>query len=61
MRVYLFRHGEALLKDDLSVSSDPERPLVEDGIRRTRQGAEGLLKMQIPLDAVFTSPWLRAR
>ena len=61
MRIYLFRHGEALSKADPSVSSDPQRPLIEEGIHQTRQAAEALLKMEIPVDAVFTSPWVRAK
>jgi phosphohistidine phosphatase len=61
MRIYLFRHGEALSKGDPSISSDAERPLVQDGIKYTRQAAEGLKTLNIPFDAIFTSPWLRAR
>jgi len=61
MRIYIFRHGEALPKDDSSVASDADRPLIDDGIRRTKQAAEGLKNMQFSFDAVFTSPWLRAR
>src|SRR5262245_48897021 len=61
MRIYLFRHGEALAKTDPSVSSDPQRPLIEEGIRKTRQAAEALAKLDIPFDAVYTSPWVRAR
>jgi phosphohistidine phosphatase len=61
MRLYLFRHGEALAKDDPSVPTDADRPLVAEGVKRTRQAAEGIRSMNIPFDAVFTSPWLRAR
>jgi len=61
MRIYIFRHGEALSKEDPSITSDSERPLVEEGIKRTRQAAEGLKNMGIEFDAVFTSPWLRAK
>jgi phosphohistidine phosphatase len=61
MRIYIFRHGEALSKGDPAVSSDAERPLVEEGIRRSRQAVEGFLKLGISLNAIFTSPWLRAR
>src|SRR5262245_34130234 len=60
MRIYIFRHGEALSKDDPSITSDAQRPLVEEGIRKTKQVAEGLKNMEVQLDAVFTSPWLRA-
>lgn len=61
MRIYLFRHGEALSKGDPSVSSDAERPLIEEGVRRTRQSAEGLVKLGLSFDAILTSPWMRAR
>ncbi len=61
MRICIFRHGEALSKGDLSVSSDAERPLVQDGIKNTRQAAEGLKALNLPFEAIFTSPWLRAR
>ena len=61
MRIYIFRHGEALPKDDPSVTSDAVRPLVDEGIRKTRQAAEGLKNLGIKCDAVFTSPWLRAK
>jgi phosphohistidine phosphatase len=61
MRIYLFRHGEALSKGEPSVSSDAERPLTQDGIKHTRQAAEGLKALDIAFDCVFTSPWVRAR
>src|SRR4051812_12913332 len=61
MRIYLLRHGEALSKADPAIGSDADRPLVDEGIKRTRQSAEGLKNMGITFDAVFTSPWLRAR
>jgi phosphohistidine phosphatase len=50
-----FRHGIA---ED--IVPDRERPLTEDGIRKTRAAAEGLKKMAIPFDRIFTSPWIRA-
>jgi phosphohistidine phosphatase len=61
MRVYILRHGEALSKGDPAVSSDAERPLVEEGIRRTRQSVEGFSKLGLQAQTIFTSPWLRAR
>ena len=50
-----FRHGIAA-----DSAPDSSRPLTEDGIRKTYSSAEGLKKMAIPFDRVFTSPWLRA-
>jgi phosphohistidine phosphatase len=61
MKVYIFRHGEALSKGDRAVSSDADRPLVEEGIRRSRQAVEGFSKLGITIEAIFTSPWLRAK
>ena len=61
MRLYILRHGEALSKGDPAVSSDAERPLVEEGIRRTRQAVEGFSKLGLQAQAIFTSPWLRAK
>ena len=61
MRIYLFRHGEALSKEDPSIKSDADRPLVDEGVKKTRQAAEGIRNMGLSFDAVFTSPWLRAR
>jgi len=50
-----FRHGIAA-----DTVPDSSRPLTEDGIRKTYASAEGLKKMAIQFDKVFTSPWLRA-
>lgn len=61
MRLYILRHGEALSKGDPAVSSDAERPLVEEGIRRTRQAMEGFAKLGLQVHGIFTSPWLRAK
>lgn len=55
IEVVFFRHGIA--EDTLPDSS---RPLTEDGMRKTRASAQGLKKMEIPFDRIFTSPWLRA-
>jgi phosphohistidine phosphatase len=61
MKIFIFRHGEAVPKNDPAVASDPERVLVEEGIRRTRQSAEGLQKLGITPEIIFTSPWIRAK
>jgi phosphohistidine phosphatase len=50
-----FRHGIA---DDSS--PDHARALTEEGIRKTRAAAEGLKTMAMPIEKIFTSPWLRA-
>jgi phosphohistidine phosphatase len=62
--ICLFRHGIAVDPSDPSVAGDPtgqSRPLTEEGIHRTRAAAEGLKRLDVGFNAVFTSPWLRAR
>lgn len=52
-----FRHGIAA---DPGSAPDCDRPLTEEGIRKTRAAAEGLKNMEIAFDSILTSPWLRA-
>lgn len=61
MDLYLLRHGIALAQDDPSVSHDRERPLSHKGVKRMRKAARGMLRLEVPFDAVLTSPLLRAR
>lgn len=56
IQLVFFRHGIA----DDHVTPDHERPLTDEGIKKTRASAEGLRKLAIPFDKVFTSPWRRA-
>jgi phosphohistidine phosphatase len=61
IQLCFFRHGIALDKDDPSVSSDAERPLTEEGTRKTREAVEGLKRLEVGFDKILTSPWLRAK
>ncbi len=61
LELCFFRHGIAIDRGDPSVTSDPERPLTEDGIRKTRAAAEGLKRLDGGYDRILTSPWLRAK
>jgi len=56
-----FRHGIAVERDDPGVASDAERPLTDDGVRKTRVAAEGLKRLGAGYDKILTSPWLRAK
>lgn len=58
--ICFFRHGIALDREDPGVTSDAERPLTEEGIRKTRTAAEGLKRMDAGFEKILTSPWLRA-
>jgi phosphohistidine phosphatase len=61
MNLYLLRHGIAVQRDDPSTQNDAARPLTPKGLKRMRKGARGLRRLNIPFDAVVTSPALRAR
>ena len=60
IEICFFRHGIALDREDPGVTSDSQRPLTEEGIRKTRSAAEGLKRMDMRFDRILTSPWLRA-
>jgi phosphohistidine phosphatase len=61
LELCFFRHGIAVDKDDPSVTSDAERPLTDEGARKTREAAEGLKRLDAGFDKILTSPWLRAK
>jgi len=61
LELCFFRHGIAVDRDDPSVKSDADRPLTEDGDRKTRAAAEGLKRLDVGYDKILTSPWLRAK
>lgn len=60
MELYFFRHGIAVDRADPNVTSDRDRPLTPDGMKKTHAAAEGLARMDIPFDKILTSPWIRA-
>lgn len=59
MNLVLFRHGIA--KDRTGEMADADRPLTEEGMKKTREAAKGLAKQIDRPRAVLTSPKLRAR
>ncbi|MGH7876033.1 MAG: phosphohistidine phosphatase SixA [Candidatus Binatia bacterium] len=61
MNIYLLRHGIAIGRDDPSSRNDADRPLTAKGLKRMRKAARGLRRLNIPFDAVVTSPFTRAR
>lgn len=60
MRLYLVRHATAVPHGNPEYEDDAERPLTEDGREQARQAAEGLRRLNVPVDAVVTSPFVRA-
>lgn len=61
MRVILLRHGIAWDRADPACPVDPERPLTEDGVKKTRKVARGLGVVGVRPVRVLTSPYVRAR
>jgi phosphohistidine phosphatase len=60
MFVVLFRHGIAVDRDDPACPPDPDRPLTEEGERRTRRAALGLKALGVRPEVVVSSDWVRA-
>ncbi len=60
MRVYLIRHGIAIERDEPDCPPEAERYLTREGIARTKQAMVGLQSLGGTLEAVLTSPYVRA-
>jgi len=59
-RVYLVRHAIAAERGE-AFPDDRKRPLTEKGITRFRQIVAGLTELDVEIDVVLTSPFVRAR
>ena len=60
MELYLLRHGDAADADPARGITDELRPLTPTGVREIEAVAEGLRRMGVSFDALFTSPLRRA-
>ncbi|MBK4729885.1 phosphohistidine phosphatase SixA [Oxynema sp. CENA135] len=58
-RIYFIRHGIAADRTDYE--RDADRPLTEEGFRKTRQIARRLEQLGLHFDRLLTSPLTRAR
>lgn len=59
MIVGFFRHGPAVARGTEGVS-EADRPLTPDGRKKTSKAAQGLRRLRLGFDAVYTSPLPRA-
>lgn len=59
MELYLIRHGIAADKADYD--NDEERPLTEEGRKKTKNVAQQIHARKLHFDLILTSPLLRAR
>lgn len=61
MNLYILRHAHAADMDGEVITTDADRPLTDKGHHQVELIAEGFKRLQIPVDAIFTSPLVRAR
>jgi phosphohistidine phosphatase len=59
-RLYLLRHGIAVASGSPGYEDD-DRPLTNQGERRIRRIARGLVRLDVKLDRILTSPLPRAQ
>ena len=59
-QLFLIRHGVAEERGD-AWPDDAKRPLSEDGMERLQKSARGLVRLDVWIDVVLTSPLVRAR
>ncbi|MBD1862498.1 MULTISPECIES: phosphohistidine phosphatase SixA [Trichocoleus] len=57
--LYIIRHGIAAERG--TYTRDGERPLTEEGRRKTRQVAKRLVELKLQFDLILTSPLVRAQ
>lgn len=61
MNVYFLRHAEALPTDDITIHTDEERPLAEEGRQQVELMAGLISRKGLTFDVVLTSPLVRTR
>lgn len=59
MELYLIRHGIAAERG--TYTNDDERPLTDEGIRKTKRIAKRLYDLNVRFNLIQTSPLIRAR
>ncbi len=61
MDLWIMRHGAAVSRDDPNGPPDPQRPLTEEGMDKTRAAAQGLVALGLRPERILSSPYVRAR
>jgi phosphohistidine phosphatase len=60
MQLFIVRHGIAIDREDPKCPPDPERYLTEEGVKKTRGVAKGIVALRITADLFLSSPYVRA-
>ena len=61
MNLYIVRHAIAVDRATEGYEDDSQRPLTEAGSKKMKKIAKGLHRSGVALDAILTSPYVRAR
>jgi phosphohistidine phosphatase len=61
MNIFMLRHGIAADRDPAKFPDDSLRPLIPRGERKLRRVCEAMQEMELSLDLILSSPFLRAR
>ncbi len=61
MKLYFLRHGIAYERENWEGDNDELRPLTEEGIAAMKREAKLIERLDLKLDAIITSPLVRAR
>ncbi|MDX9752944.1 MAG: histidine phosphatase family protein [bacterium] len=61
MELYFIRHAIAVDRLDPQVKNDEQRWLTDAGIEKMEKAARGFAKLVKPLDAIYTSHYVRAK
>ncbi len=61
MNIYVLRHGIAVEPGTPGCPPEPERPLTPKGRRTLCRIAAAMKEMKLSFDAIFSSPYVRAR
>jgi phosphohistidine phosphatase len=60
MNLYIVRHAIAEKPGTPGYEDDSQRPLTNQGRKKMRKIAKGLMELEKPIDLILTSPYLRA-
>src|SRR5688572_18228018 len=61
MELYFLRHAIAAERAEAGVAGDAERPLTTEGIQKMKKAAQGMKKLELRIDSIISSPYIRAR
>ena len=61
MNLYIVRHAIAVDPGTPGYEDDSQRPLTDKGIRKMNKIVKGLHQLDLKLDKILSSPYLRAR